>query len=268
MRPPEHPPATEPGQALFDLATDLAFGISATTERALAGVSWDAAAAAGVTAGWLSSYLRRSRELHNEWAFQQKSFRWPRREALICSDAINLVTLIGVHVDWFDAFLGYGIDPTDVYFLISPTPGLVPRPAVRSYDGWSFGESDEFLGRVLEVLVATATSGCPPWGTHIGALRGGVEAAVRAGLPCRFLPQWERALEIGRWGPHVQDPLWTEHDTESLTAWVRLAGPDGWVWVAAGYTHDQARTLLALPETHPDRPGPDQLAVMAALRER
>ena len=53
---------------------------------------------------------------------------------------------------------------------------------------------------------------------------------------------------------------------EDVRRWVTATGPDGWVWPTAGYTLDQARLLLALPVGHPDRPGPDQLAVMAALR--
>ena len=56
-----------------------------------------------------------------------------------------------------------------------------------------------------------------------------------------------------------------------LLAWVEAFGPDQWAaavpWFAAGYTPGQAATLLTFPVEHPDRPGPDQLAVMAALRE-
>ena len=51
-----------------------------------------------------------------------------------------------------------------------------------------------------------------------------------------------------------------------LQEWVPAAGPDGWAWAAAGYTPAETRMLLALPETDPNRPGPDQLAVMAALQ--
>ena len=51
-----------------------------------------------------------------------------------------------------------------------------------------------------------------------------------------------------------------------LQEWLAAAGPDGWAWAAAGYTPAETQVLLGLPETHPNRPGPEQLAVMAALR--
>ena len=59
----------------------------------------------------------------------------------------------------------------------------------------------------------------------------------------------------------------SEKDQQNIQEWSVVTGPEGWVWPAAGYTLDEARLLLALPETHPDRPGPDQLAVMAALQQ-
>ena len=85
-------------------------------------------------------------------------------------------------------------------------------------------------------------------------------------------------LQALRW-LQVLEPRWSRWNTEgfvwlnqvyaeTLREWVSAAGPEGWAWPAAGYTPDQTRVLLALPETHPDRPGPDQLAVMAALRDR
>ena len=80
------------------------------------------------------------------------------------------------------------------------------------------------------------------------------------GEPVRY---WPLALPRG-WtpaGPEAKS--WTR---AVLKRWVTAAGPDGWAWAAAGYTPDETEVLRALPETHPDRPGPDQLTVMAALR--
>ena len=82
-------------------------------------------------------------------------------------------------------------------------------------------------------------------------------------LPVGDTLRWLTALRAGR--PQNLDVLRTM--TYQIVRWVSVAGPEGWVWVSAGYTIDQARELLGLPVGHPDRPGPDQLAVMAALRE-
>ena len=70
-------------------------------------------------------------------------------------------------------------------------------------------------------------------------------------------PEWEGFGSgcLSRW----LDPL--------LREWVEAAGPDGWAWAAAGYTPDETEVLLALPETDPARPGPEQLTVMAALQQ-
>ena len=59
----------------------------------------------------------------------------------------------------------------------------------------------------------------------------------------------------------------TDSAQRCLREWAAAAGPDGWGWLMAGYTPEEAAALRELPETHSDRPGPDQLAVMAALRQ-
>lgn len=78
---------------------------------------------------------------------------------------------------------------------------------------------------------------------------------------------WLRTLmptEWNRWYFLWPDP---ENINPHLREWVGVTGPEGWAWAAAGYTLDQAQVVLALPIGHPDRPGPDQLAVMAALQQ-
>ena len=95
---------------------------------------------------------------------------------------------------------------------------------------------------------------------------------VATGMTVQQATGWADGLGATLLDRAGQEPNWddaAETETE-LLAWVRTLGPDRWTavasWEAAGYTPEQTVALLGLPETHPDRPGPDQLTVMAALR--
>ena len=98
---------------------------------------------------------------------------------------------------------------------------------------------------------ATVLTATPEGLTDLQALRW-----LQA-IPCASLNQ---SLGFGMW-------IGAACGARGLQEWLTVVGSDGWEWAAAGYTLDETRVLLALPETHPDRPGPDQLAVMAALRQ-
>ena len=130
--------------------------------------------------------------------------------------------------------------------------------------GVGFGETASRVAALHRV----APEDCGPG----RGLRWNAVAAVldskQAGLTDRQALRWIRVVAPTEWTRWYF--LWSgpEEINPYLRGWVGVAGPDGWLWPAAGYTPDQARMLLGLPETHPDRPGPDQLAVMAALRDR
>lgn len=90
----------------------------------------------------------------------------------------------------------------------------------------------------------------------------------RTGLPPRAAAHWLDALRLDE-GPYSNptDPAFIDGVLAALIGWVAVTGPGGWAWADAGYGQGEARALFALPETHPGRPGRDQLAVMAALRQ-
>ena len=94
---------------------------------------------------------------------------------------------------------------------------------------------------------------------------------IATGMTVQQATGWADGLGATLLDRAEQEPSWDAAETETeLLAWIRAFGPDRWTavasWEAAGYTPEQTRVLLGLPETHPDRPGPNQLAVMAALR--
>ena len=62
----------------------------------------------------------------------------------------------------------------------------------------------------------------------------------------------------------VLDSVFGELHRAWQIEWVGV--PDPFAWVAAGFSSWEAQTLMLLPDGHPDRPDPNRLLVMAALR--
>ena len=163
-----------------------------------------------------------------------------------------------VPVSIIDELIAYGWTVQELYDLMGKKgyedligggfPNTVRRLSALHQVAPGLGGPDG--GLLWQVLAALMSAG-PAGLTDPQALRW-LQALVP---PCRSWSRFGLAVSLA------------EDNAEVLQEWVRAAGPDGWSWPEAGYTPDQARMLLGLPETHPDRPGPDQLAVMAALRE-
>ena len=99
---------------------------------------------------------------------------------------------------------------------------------------------------------------------------------LMTGLPVAVAARWVGVLRPTGRNQKLRPARWTKTGSRvtaaeeleaEMSGWVAVAGPDGWMWAAAGFTLAETRVLSGLPETDPGRPGPDQLAVMAALRE-
>ena len=141
-------------------------------------------------------------------------------------------------------------------------------------DGWTLNELSELMSwtgaagypktvRQLKALHRAVLDTGGPGNDFVWHAGAAVLTAVQAKLTDLQAFRWLQAIDRGSeyfgWLDHIRL-------APRLKEWAAAAGPDGWAWAAAGYSPEQARVLLGLPETHPDRPGPEQLAVMAALR--
>ena len=127
----------------------------------------------------------------------------------------------------------------------------------------------ETVCRLGELYKAVSGAGGPDSALLWHALTAVVSAGP-AGLTDLQALRWVQVFvpERPTWVPRVGWAMrFADDNAAVLQEWVPVAGPDGWLWAAAGYTPAETRVLLGLPEAHPNRPGPDQLAVMAALQK-
>ena len=164
-----------------------------------------------------------------------------------------LLLAAAVPVDLIDGLLGDGWVLTELASLLHTLPdGGFPETARR-----------------LSALCKAA----PGIGGPDGDLMWHAAAAVAAAGPAELTDlqalRWIQVIDSGKANWASGFVAWRDPGCRAtwLQRWVRGAGPDGWVWAGAGYTPDEARVLRALSVGHPDRPGPEQLAVMAALRQ-
>ena len=166
--------------------------------------------------------------------------------------------------------------------------GYLVRGALRLASAAPVGDTDGLLAdgwtlnELSELMSCTGAAGYPKTARQLKALHqavldtGGsgndfvwhagaaVLTAVQAKLTDLQAFRWLQAIDRGSEYFGWLDQL---RLAPQLKEWAAAAGPDGWAWAAAGYSPEQARELLALPETDPARPGPEQLVVMAALRQ-
>ena len=205
-------------------------------------VLWRAAARNGATLGWA---LRAAEATANTNTSRLGSSRDVGR-------ALRLATAVPIGV--IDGLLMYGWTVAGLYDLMT-------LPATKKPDV-GFPEMARRLGALYRAVSETGRSDGKllPWHAVMAVL-----AARETDLTDLQALRW---LQVLLPNPGVR-LLWGEYERVAprLRGWGLAVGPEGWAWPAAGYTPEQAQTLLALPETHPERPGPDQLAVMAALRE-
>ena len=168
--------------------------------------------------------------------------------------ALQIAAAIPVSVA--DGLLMYG-------WTVAGLNELMTWPAAKKPDG-GFPET----ARRLTALHRVAPETCGADYELLWPAFMAICTAANAGLTDLQALRWLQVLEP-RW------PRWTLRGfvwldpvyAENLQKWVSAVGPDGWAWHAAGYTLAETQVLSGLPGGHPDRPGPDQLAVMAALRE-
>ena len=166
-----------------------------------------------------------------------------------------LLLAAAVPVDLIDGLLGDGWTLTELASLLYnlPDDGF-PETARRlsalhqAVPGTG-GLDGELLSRALAAVLSAGPAGL----TDLQALRWLQQLAPSM----KGIPRVELAISL------VEEAA----TASALREWAAAAGPDGWAWLMAGYTPAETRVVLALPVGHPDRPGPDQLAVMAALRE-
>ena len=181
---------------------------------------------------------------------------------------------------------------SDVAFLVLHSLWLATEIPVSAIDellavGWTLTEMTYLMGkkgyedlvdggfpntvRRLSALHQVAPGLGGPDGGLLWQVLAAVMSAGPAGLTDLQALRWLQTFASSDrkfWVPRIVLAVsFADENAEVLQEWVAAAGPDGWAWAAAGYTPDETEMLLALPETDPDRPGPDQLAVMAALRQ-
>ena len=204
---------------------------------------WRAAAAHGATFEW----ALRTAGTNTDDVIYLKASRVARATRLAAA----------VPVDVIDGLLASGWTLNDLNDL-----------RCRTGKGHSAGVGFGGTARRVAVLHRVAPEDCGPGRD----LRWNAVAAVldskQAGLTDLQALRWMRVVAPTAWTKwHLYPGPGSENINPYLREWVGVAGPDGWVWPAAGYTLNETRVLRALPGGHPDQPGPDQLAVMAALRQ-
>ena len=180
---------------------------------------------------------------------------------------------------------------SDVAFLVLHSLWLATEIPVSAIDGllaagWSLTEMTHLMGkkgyedlidggfpntvRRLSALHQIAPGIGGPDGALLWHALTAVLSAGPAGLTDLQALRWLQTFASSDrkfWVPRVVLAVSSaDNNAEVLREWVSAAGPDGWLWAAAGYSRRMTRVLRGLPVGHPDRPGPDQLAVMAALR--
>ena len=234
-------------------------------DRSPGGARWKAAAANGATLQWA---LRTAGTTAGEVTADTYTASW-------VGGALRLAVEVPVTV--IDELLVDGWHLTEIYYLLERTNG-------RRFIIGGFAETV----RRLRMLHQTAPETGEPDGRSLWQALAAVIFADPAGLTDLQALRWVQVLAPGSvlrtvlttglqalapsglefFTPRVaMSIVFVDDNTKVLQEWVASAGPDGWAWPAAGYTPEQARLLLALPKTDPDRPGPDQLKVMAALRQ-
>ena len=198
-------------------------------------IRWRAAARRGATFEW----ALRAAGLNEDGAAGR------REHSFLVGWALRLAATIPVTV--IDGLLADGWPLTELAWLAVPHDRFFPDTARRLVALHQAAPETSGANNALRWHAVAAVLAVDPSGlTDLQALRW---------LQV-IMPEWEGFGSgcLSRWF----DPL---------LRWVEAAGPDGWAWAAAGYTPDQTRVLLALPETDPARPGPEQLTVMAALQQ-
>ena len=206
-------------------------------------LDWDALAAAGATTEWVSEHMT-----------------GPGRDISFCLPVSGVLgTIRGV---------SHGI-----------TPAMQTALAEHGMKWWNLGADyaevcrqrrrkpespDVWARRFLDGREGLKQAGCLDGNSVVSSWPVAVDWALQItgqyGIPDRTMGRWAAALH---WDYETDSAF---EQAVLLDQWMGLVGADGWAWPAAGFTPDEARALLALPETDPGRPGPDQLAVMAALR--
>ena len=200
---------------------------------------WRAATANGATLGWALRAARQNIEV--PLGARGTRVQW----------AIRLAAVVPIGV--VDRLFTYGWATDELYGLMFRTEG---GPAV------GFGETARRLTALHRV--APESYG-PDLGSRWNAVAA-VLAAGQAGLTDLQSLRWMRAVTPKEWT--LGHFGWLDQErAERIQEWAAVAGAGGWAWPAAGYTIEEARLLLALPETDPARPTDDQLVVMAALQQ-
>ena len=222
------------------------FGSVSTSVLPISEDQWRSAASHGATLQWA---LQTPGETIDDDATYMRPF--------LSGKAIRLAAT--VPIDVIDGLFADGWTLTELYDLKWKSGPELP-------DGFS-----ETARRLRELYEAAPGAGGPD-----GALRWHALAAVmsadRTGLTDLQALRWLQVLPPdgrAKWASPVDlaSLSLTDNSQRQRQKWVEAVGCDGWGWAAAGYTPDEARALRVLPAGHPDKPGPDQLAVMAALRE-
>ena len=216
----------------------------------LIGAEWQSASAHGATLEWA-------------WRVADAAAVTEKFRLYLVRCALRIASEIPV--DIIDGLLWYGwtlIDLSDLSDLF----GLN-----RSDDGRL--DSTGIARRLLELHRAVPGIGGSDGSTLWCALAA-VMTVGQAGLTDLQTLRWLQALvpsEQRSWTSQFSLAKNLDLDggiLELIQEWVLGTGPDGWLWPTAGYTINEAQVVFALPAGHPDRPGPEQLAVMAALRDR
>ena len=195
---------------------------------------WDRLAIDGATPEWLETYLGRLTPLTRfEWC--ENGLR----------DALRAVEA-GVPPALLIEFLGHDLDASTLFSLRSILSGPIRGGWLR-----------DTAPRILTELIDRADEGPSLWEITVDLV-----AADRTGMADSDVRRWRAATG---WGQPIQIGMLNELCAHARR-WTKAAGPSAWAWAAAGYSLVETTALAALPAGHPDRPGPDQLAVMAALQ--
>ena len=257
---PSGPAAVTPaGLALQAGMTALMLGHAPLHQHALMPQTpWDLAAAAGLTTDEARRHLRTVTDPPCALPTDSHSVQADELSYLIGSVAA------GFPVGVFARLARHGLTAADLTELVRLADFGALAPAAAPVPAGVNGDPERLL-RLLDALDVLADTA----GSFRAVVVNSTDLwAGDAADVCVCLTIGEAAgltdTQTARWIAVSGDLSFGTFESR-IDEWVAAAGPDGWAWAAAGYTPAETQVLRALPDPDPGRPGPDQLAVMAAL---